>query len=120
MCLKKTEGNDIVCKHFTDKIPEIRLPKMLVPAHQHHVRVKQRIKPVTLHNDNSSPVFADPPKLRKTPAMQLSSLFFFIHMVQHVVNHASYHRGQVTTLLRQIGAAPASSLDLIAFYRERA
>ena len=41
-------------------------------------------------------------------------------MVQHVVNHASYHRGQVTTMLRQMGAAPPKSLDLIAFYRERA
>ena len=41
-------------------------------------------------------------------------------MIQHMVNHASYHRGQVTTLLRQIGVAPAKSMDLIAFYRERA
>ncbi len=41
------------------------------------------------------------------------------HMLQHVVNHASYHRGQVTTMLRQLGAAPAKSMDLIAFYRER-
>jgi uncharacterized damage-inducible protein DinB len=41
-------------------------------------------------------------------------------MVQHVVNHASYHRGQVTTMLRQAGAEPAKSMDLIAFYRERA
>jgi uncharacterized damage-inducible protein DinB len=40
-------------------------------------------------------------------------------MVQHFVNHASYHRGQVTTLLRQIGVQPATSQDLIAFYRER-
>lgn len=40
-------------------------------------------------------------------------------MVQHVVNHASYHRGQVTTMLRQLGAQPAKSMDLIAFYRER-
>jgi uncharacterized damage-inducible protein DinB len=39
-------------------------------------------------------------------------------MLQHVVNHASYHRGQVTTLLRQMGAAPPKSTDLIAFYRE--
>ena len=38
-------------------------------------------------------------------------------MVQHVVNHASYHRGQVTTMLRQIGATPAKSMDMIAFYR---
>ena len=40
-------------------------------------------------------------------------------MVQHVVNHASYHRGQVTTMLRQAGAQPAKSMDMIAFYRER-
>jgi uncharacterized damage-inducible protein DinB len=44
----------------------------------------------------------------------------FWQMVQHVVNHASYHRGQVTTMLRQIGAAPPKSMDLIAFYRTRA
>ncbi len=39
--------------------------------------------------------------------------------VQHVVNHASYHRGQVTTMLRQLGAQPPKSMDLIAFYREK-
>jgi uncharacterized damage-inducible protein DinB len=42
----------------------------------------------------------------------------FRHMLQHVVNHASYHRGQVVALLRELGAAPPKSLDLIAFYRE--
>jgi uncharacterized damage-inducible protein DinB len=41
----------------------------------------------------------------------------FWHMLQHVVNHASYHRGQVTTMLRQLGAAPPQSMDLITFYR---
>jgi uncharacterized damage-inducible protein DinB len=43
----------------------------------------------------------------------------FWQMLQHVVNHGTYHRGQLTTMLRQIGAAPPKSLDLIAFYRER-
>ncbi len=43
----------------------------------------------------------------------------FRHMLQHVVNHATYHRGQVTTMLRQLGAEPPKSQDLIAFYRER-
>ena len=38
-------------------------------------------------------------------------------MLQHVVNHASYHRGQVTTMLRQIGASPAKPMDMIAYYR---
>ena len=38
-------------------------------------------------------------------------------MLQHVVNHASYHRGQVTTMLRQVGAEPAKPMDMIAYYR---
>lgn len=38
-------------------------------------------------------------------------------MVQHVVNHASYHRGQITTMLRQLGAPPAKPMDMIAYYR---
>ena len=40
-------------------------------------------------------------------------------MIQHVVNHGTYHRGQVTTMLRQLGAAPAKSAELIVFHRER-
>ena len=44
----------------------------------------------------------------------------FWQTLQHLVNHGSYHRGQVTTMLRQLGVAPPKSLDLIAFYRERA
>ena len=43
----------------------------------------------------------------------------FWQMLQHMVNHASYHRGQVTTMLRQLGAAPAKSMDMIAFFREQ-
>ena len=43
----------------------------------------------------------------------------FWQMLQHVVNHASYHRGQVTTMIRQLEATPPRSMDLIAFYRER-
>ena len=31
----------------------------------------------------------------------------FSEMLTHVVNHGSYHRGQVTTLLRQLGARAA-------------
>jgi uncharacterized damage-inducible protein DinB len=39
--------------------------------------------------------------------------------LQHVANHSTYHRGQITTMLRQLGAKPAGT-DLIGFYRERA
>ena len=37
----------------------------------------------------------------------------------HVLNHSSYHRGQVTTLLRQMGAEPAST-DLLVYYDQAA
>ncbi len=37
----------------------------------------------------------------------------------HVVNHSSYHRGQITTLLRQIGGEPVST-DLLVYYDEAA
>lgn len=32
----------------------------------------------------------------------------------HVVNHQTYHRGQITTLLRQLGAAPVQTDYLVA------
>jgi len=38
----------------------------------------------------------------------------------HLVNHASYHRGQVTTMLRQLGVEAPKSQDMIVFYEERA
>jgi uncharacterized damage-inducible protein DinB len=38
--------------------------------------------------------------------------------LQHVVNHGTYHRGQITTMLRQLGAQPIMT-DLMHFYRER-
>ena len=36
--------------------------------------------------------------------------------LQHLVNHSSYHRGQITTMIRQSGGTP-NGTDLIAFYR---
>jgi uncharacterized damage-inducible protein DinB len=38
-------------------------------------------------------------------------------LVQHVVNHSTYHRGQVITMLRQLGAK-AVSTDMVIWDRE--
>jgi uncharacterized damage-inducible protein DinB len=38
-------------------------------------------------------------------------------MIQHVVDHSSYHRGQIVTMLRQLGRTPPST-GLIRFYRD--
>jgi uncharacterized damage-inducible protein DinB len=39
-------------------------------------------------------------------------------MLRHVVNHSTYHRGQVITMLRQLGAAGVTT-DFILYCRER-
>jgi uncharacterized damage-inducible protein DinB len=39
-------------------------------------------------------------------------------MIQHVVDHSSYHRGQIVTMLRQLGVTPPST-GLMSFYRDR-
>jgi len=39
-------------------------------------------------------------------------------LIQHLANHATYHRGQVTTLLRVLGATPAAT-DMLLWDREQ-
>jgi uncharacterized damage-inducible protein DinB len=39
-------------------------------------------------------------------------------LVQHVANHSTYHRGQVSTMLRQLGGRTVGT-DLVTFDRER-
>jgi len=45
--------------------------------------------------------------------------FLLGQLMLHAVNHSTYHRGQVTTLIRQLGAQPMSS-DLVVYYAEKA
>ena len=40
------------------------------------------------------------------------------HMMQHLANHSSYHRGQVTTMLRQLGA-DVIPVDLLYYEDEK-
>jgi uncharacterized damage-inducible protein DinB len=39
-------------------------------------------------------------------------------LLQHLVNHGTYHRGQITTMLRQVGGETVS-LDMLFFFREQ-
>jgi len=45
-----------------------------------------------------------------------SSLYW--QMFQHVVNHGTYHRGQLTMMVRLLGGKPVGT-DLMLFYWER-
>jgi uncharacterized damage-inducible protein DinB len=62
-------------------------------------------------------------KLKDTFTMTTATGAAFTHSygqaIQHVVDHSTYHRGQVVLLLRQLGHTPPGT-GLIAFYRETA
>jgi len=40
------------------------------------------------------------------------------HLMQHLVNHSTYHRGQVSLMMRQLGATPVAT-DFHVFLGER-
>jgi uncharacterized damage-inducible protein DinB len=48
-----------------------------------------------------------------------AAAFPLAHMIQHLVNHGSYHRGQLTMMLRLLGANPPESTDLIRYHYGR-
>jgi uncharacterized damage-inducible protein DinB len=62
----------------------------------------------------------DAARLAGSVAVRPSSGGEYVHtfpqMFRHVVDHSSYHRGQLITLLRQVGVTPPSP-GLILFYR---
>ncbi len=72
-----------------------------VRAYVHGLQAADLIRPVQYTSQQGAPI--------SLPLWQT---------MQHVVNHATYHRGQVITMLRQLGAA-AVSTDLVAYYAQK-
>ena len=60
-------------------------------------------------------------KLGETFTMTTARGETFTHIywqaIQHLVDHCSYHRGQIVGMMRQLGVKPPNT-GLIAFYRE--
>jgi uncharacterized damage-inducible protein DinB len=55
--------------------------------------------------------------MKTTTGEQFSHIYW--QAFQHVVDHSTYHRGQVVGMMRQVGTTPPST-GLIVFYRETA
>ena len=44
--------------------------------------------------------------------------YSYVHAMQHVANHSTYHRGQIVTLLRQLGKTPPCT-DFLVYFDEK-
>jgi uncharacterized damage-inducible protein DinB len=52
-----------------------------------------------------------------TTARSGNHLATYAQMIQHVMDHSTYHRGQIVTMLRQLGVTPPST-GMLRFYRD--
>ena len=41
----------------------------------------------------------------------------YYQLIAHVVNHSTYHRGQVVTMLRQVGFTDVDSTDITSYFK---
>ena len=42
----------------------------------------------------------------------------YYELIAHVFNHSTYHRGQLVTMLRQVGFDKVESTDMLAYFRK--
>ena len=43
----------------------------------------------------------------------------YYQLLAHIINHTTYHRGQVVTMLRQVGFTDVSSTDMTTYFRNQ-
>jgi uncharacterized damage-inducible protein DinB len=97
-----------------------RSPKTMLPASDFPTVESLRQRWDTVEQDRNRFIRPlTPDRLRESVAYSNRAGEPFAYplwqQMAHVVNHSSYHRGQVTTLLRQLGAEPLNT-DLLLYY----
>jgi uncharacterized damage-inducible protein DinB len=75
----------------------------------------QKLKELVHEIDEAS--LLDDREFTTMKGVQMKSALYQIFT--HVFNHGTYHRGQLVTMLRQVGVTEIPTTDLIAFYREK-
>ena len=43
----------------------------------------------------------------------------YYQLLAHIINHTTYHRGQVVTMLRQVGFTDVNSTDMTTYFRNQ-
>jgi len=52
---------------------------------------------------------------KNTKGIEYNQLYY--QLLAHVFNHSTYHRGQVVTMLRQVGFTDVNSTDMTTYFR---
>jgi uncharacterized damage-inducible protein DinB len=97
-----------------------RSPKALLPAADFPTAASIRERWATVEQDRDGFIQTLTAAKLQEPVAYINIRgepysYLLWQQMAHVVNHSTYHRGQVTTLLRQLGAEPQST-DLLLYY----
>jgi uncharacterized damage-inducible protein DinB len=56
-------------------------------------------------------------KYKTTKGIEYNQPYY--QLLAHVINHSTYHRGQVVTMLREVGFTDLNSTDLATFFKTK-
>lgn len=105
--LSRLKGEEIVVKPTFDGTNEALLEDLLVHSKRFFDFVNEK-------DNGFFDALNDYKDTKGTPYSEKSGA-----IILHVLNHSSYHRGQVVTMLRTLGATKMTSMDYITYLREK-
>ena len=97
-----------------------RSPKALLPASDFPTVASIRERWAIVEADRNRFIQTLTPAKLQEPVAYINTrgegyTYLLWQQMVHVANHSTYHRGQVTTLLRQLGAEPQNT-DFLTYY----
>jgi uncharacterized damage-inducible protein DinB len=104
--LERWKGNSPVGLPTIEQVPTLESLK------EHWKSYRQEIGKFLAATDENR--LQQPIAYKDTRGNQYTQPLF--EQMLHKINHASYHRGQIVTMIRQLGAQPQNT-DLIGYYR---
>jgi len=104
--LERWKGNSPTALMTTEQVPSLDKLKELWQLYREEIGL--------LFQNIDDARLAEPFAYRDLKGNQYSQPLF--QQMLHKVNHASYHRGQVVTMIRQLDAKPQNT-DLVAYFR---
>lgn len=72
---------------------------------------------IDLINSKDEKYFIQPCSYKAVNGDSHSNLHW--EMIMHCMNHSTYHRGQIVTMLREVGETTIPSTDLMRYFREK-
>lgn len=97
------------------KVPAMDFDGSFDEAVNHFLSVSKNFAMLAVERDEK--FFQLPNTYKDTRGNTWTNLHW--QMIFHCTNHSTFHRGQIITMLRELGVTAIPATDMIVFYREK-